>query len=541
MKCLINKFTSLILCLALFMLCGQLSFAEDSIGTSPDISVSGLNQGDVFDKDKDFSFEIDAIDSDGDFKKIVCYLDGENYCESTVVPHSVTISSSTPGKHTITLCAEDEAGNKSSKEIIFYSTGTSSVVKVDTDFTGYTGGSSVGEGMSTTSNDGYQEAVTIDTAHGTSVSIGADGNTSGYGPSVGVTMDGTTGLINMEFDMYIPAKAATLKIMARAKSTKSYLNIAGFSKAGRMYMYGTGGEAPFNNKKYETGVWYRIKLVLDGKTNKYDLYGSKISYGSDGNRIINFETYAKGRYGENYTKVPDINTMRLFVTTSNNEAGNIVIDNLYTKLEEQMPYITGVSSVIGSDASSGVLYNAEKLVIKLSDAISEGDITDYISITDEISDVNIEYANYDSEYGGIVVVPKGKLNSNLEHKITLKAGLPVSASFDLGYDLSETFITSAKDYDVSKGEFITSGNNVKFAVDATNNSGQNQNIIVILSAWKGDTLVAISAADAVLSDGQTVKVNTGSINKGDSDRVEAYAVYGLTDSRPISNKIWIME
>ena len=77
MKCLINKFTSLILCLALFMLCGQLSFAEDSIGTSPDISVSGLNQGDVFDKDKDFSFEIDAIDSDGDFKKLFVILMGK--------------------------------------------------------------------------------------------------------------------------------------------------------------------------------------------------------------------------------------------------------------------------------------------------------------------------------------------------------------------------------------------------------------------------------------------------------------------------------
>ena len=541
MKCLINKFISLTLCIVLVSACTQSSFAQDYAGDAPVISVSGIKNGDVVDKDSDISFEIDAADSDGDFEKIICYLDGENYCESAVVPKSVTISNLTPGKRTITLCAEDAEGNRSYEEIILYSTGTVSSLKADADFALYTGGDPAEEDIIVTDNGGYQRQITVDSAHGTSLSLGAAGNTEGLGVSVGIRLGGTAGKVTTEFDFYTPSNSADMKLMARDKDTKNYLEFLTFGKNGKISVAGSGGSIPLNNTVFKTQTWYRIRLIIDGKTNKFECYLGEITYDGSGERVIDYGLCAKNRYAKDYNKVTLINTFRIFVLTSNNEAGNFVIDNLYSKVDEQMPYITGISGIKGADVYEGAVYDADKLVVKLSGAVLNNDITNAVSITDEISDVGIVSAMYDSEYGGIVITPKRRLNSNLLHSVTLAPTVPVTSSLNLGYSLTETFTASAKDYDVSNGKFESEGNSVSFALDVSNNSGDSQSIVVILCAWNGDAIVAIRAAEAVLSDGQTMTVDTGSISKIGSDRVEAYAAYGLYNSRPISNKIWILD
>jgi len=503
--------------------------------TLPTVSISGISDGETVSSGSTLEITANAEDAEGEISKVILYINDRVFAEKTEAPFTFSVTDLPIGVCEIKVRAYDEADTFSESAVNVSVLKSITKIMADEKFDDYEGGQPADPNISIVKEGGYHQSTEIDSQHGISMAIGSNTKTTGNGTAVRVSHV-SNNLITTEFDVYFPSKNAKLVLMARNVGAGNYLTFFTFGTDGKITMNGSGGTV-LSGEYYETGKWYRIKHILDGVTNKFDCYIGEVTY-VNGERVIDYVQYADDRLAAGYNKVTKISSVGAFVVTSDNVPGYVVIDNIYSEAVEQMPYITGVSSIFDGETYEEVLYDADKILVKLSRSISATDVKKITSLRDEISEIPITSAVYDEESGGIVITPAKKLNSGMKHTVTFGSALEVNTGETLGYELSGEFTTTAKSFDVADGSFIRNGNNVKFKINVDNSSGGSKNVIVIITAWNGNELISSGAFETTLTNGQNPDIETVPIDVSGATRIEGYAVESLIPGKPISNMIW---
>lgn len=81
-----------------------------SCNTAPSVSITSPSAGTTFQAGSDVEVEASASDSDGQVSRVDFYLDGNSLGTATSSPYRVTWQSVSPGSHTLTAAATDDAG-----------------------------------------------------------------------------------------------------------------------------------------------------------------------------------------------------------------------------------------------------------------------------------------------------------------------------------------------------------------------------------------------------------------------------------------------
>lgn len=386
--------------------------------------------------------------------------------------------------------------------------GSAVTVIADVDFNEYTSGSPDGvDTGSVASNGGYVSPVFIDEEHGQSLELGAEGTTP-VQPFFGIPTGDTNDTVQAEFEVYFPDdRPASLSLSIRNSATPDSISLAHFRpySSNEIYIPGSGGESYGNLNMFETGKWYTVKYIINGADNTYSMW-------------LDDMLLAKDRKGDN-DKVTVLNQLRFLISSSSDNGGRVIFDNVKAQIITNFPYVTGFGSAADGTELDYVDYSANTVYAELSSPVDADSIEEEMTLfcrgeEVEISDISL------SEDSKKVYFSVPRLFSNTEYTLTLGDGLLTAGGTQVGYEQSESFTTSMKPLDIAEAGFGMSGTEKSFNAVIKNDTAEDTELTAVLNIRSGNEITASSSAAVKAVPGMDSSVKTGGIKTAGSDVAE---------------------
>lgn len=444
--------------------------------------------------------------SDG-IETVELLCDGEVIDQSSNPNGSFAVSLES-GYHELTVRAVSLTGETAEDSVNVSIAGSAITVIADADFNNYTSGSPEGvDTGSVASNGGYVRPVFVDEEHGQSLELGAEGVTSAS-PFFGIPTGDTNDIVQAEAEVYFPEdNPATLSLTIRNSATPDSVTLAHFRpyNSNEVYIPGSGGATYGGLNCFELGKWYKIRYVIDGSTNTFSLW-------------LDDTILAEDRVGDN-TNVTVLNQLRFLVSSSSETGARVIFDNVRAEIITNFPYITGFGSVVSGEELDYVDYSADTVFAELSAPVDSGSIEEEMTLscgsgTLELADITL------SEDLRKVYFSVPRLFSNTEYTLTLGSGLMTAGGTEIGYEQSESFVTSMKDVDIASAGFNVSGTEKSFVPTVKNDTGNSVNVVSVLNIWNGSDITDTAAAEASIDALSQAEAASPGLRIGSGDTAE---------------------
>ena len=213
-------------------------------------------------------FTVDAEDADGEVSLVDLFIDGTFFASVSAAPYIFDLSAVSPGPHMLRAVAYDNYGLSGQAEAEYTLLAYTKNLLLDTDLTGYKGGNGTGFAVLDSRNLGYSKGQVIDGSHGTSLVLGAEGDTKEIGPYLYFELGDATPDVVFSCDIYLPDTNATVTSWVRNLENSNCLNLFVFKKGGDIEFWGDGGVA--KTAKFLPETWYHAETRLYGTDKTYD-------------------------------------------------------------------------------------------------------------------------------------------------------------------------------------------------------------------------------------------------------------------------------
>lgn len=437
----------------------------------------------------------------------------ELFCDGELIGNSVNPNGMIPvtlesGSHELTVRATSLTGETAEDSVTVSIAGSATNIIADADFNEYTSGSPEGvDTGSVASNGGYVRPVFVDEEHGQSLELGAESVTSAS-PFFGVPTGDTNDIIQVETEVYFPEEnPATLSLTIRNSATPDSITLAHFRpyNSNEVYIPGNGGSTYAGLNCFELGKWYKIKYIIDGSNNTFSLW-------------LDDTLLAEDRIGDN-NKVTVLNQLRFLISTSSENGGSVIFDNVKAEIITNFPYITNFGSVVNGEEIDYVDYNADTVFAELSSPVDSDSVEEAMTLSCDRGTVEISGISVSDDLKTVYfTVPR--LFSNTEYTLTLGSNLMTAGGMEIGYEQSDSFVTSLKDIDITQAKFEERGSEKRFVPNIKNDTDSSINVVSVMNVWNGRDIVDSAAAAGSVNAASQNELSSPEIRTGSQDTAE---------------------
>lgn len=367
------------------------------------------------------------------------------------------------------------------------------------------------------------------------LSTGADNNS--YGRYVGFNFKAKERAY-LEMDIYVKDIKEPFTLWLRRTS-------GGVLTLGHLYndkirLYGgTTVDVPIKGEVSATddaeavpGEWYRVKFAFDLNSQTYSVYmkeaGSDVEIDSCPmvqNKSLD-SACANG-----------IDDLRV-VSSSQSMDGSVAFDNVYAYIESDTPAI----STVDYDDSTGsgiIAYNAQKVKIKLSKAITASSITtDNVYLTNADNDIiSFESVEMNDSNKTIIGTLSAELPSN--QQLTVVLGETVKTKSGIAIGETETYSVNVGLMPVDIGTVLFNEESGALTIEpiVVNETGDSQSLLFAVVVYNGDLMKDVKWIPHTTSEYEsTPEVPTVNIQGGDN--VEVYVFKSLANMNLFTSKIY---
>ena len=198
--------------------------------------------------------------------------------------------------------------------------------------------------------------------------------------------------------------------------------------------------------------------------------------------------------------------------------------------------------ILSSPCSTGLIegethtYTEESVTLGLTQGISAIDTT-ALTLTNEIGEVEIEYAEISTDDKTITVKPVGGFLPSNTYELTIPAKTVFTAG-TITEPLVLRFKTSPEATDVVSGK-IKKGADVSFSAELINTSGETKTLTAYLCSYKNGVFYKLTKAKTeVTSDGLKIVATTAPIEKGDGMTYKAFVAD--ENGKPVTDKFYTL-
>lgn len=346
------------------------------------------------------------------------------------------------------------------------------------------------------------------------VRVGADGATTSIGPVFAIRLQDRQCDFDLEFDICATTTDIdyNLKVYDWAQSSPRYkLNILQL-KNGEVIPTGEGGSS--ENAEFEAEKWYRFKVKLYTDGNRYDLYMAEY----DGSVLGEYRQLAEGRSSVNAAMVKGFNSFQFNTAATTPQGGYTYIDNVLCTMQSELPYVEEIYQS---------LEEPRKVYLKIGGKLDETDMLGKVRLYDELGQVELKGAEYNTETSVMTLTSKRSLNEGMTHGITIDKTVLRDGGFELGMDLEEVFECIPAAADVVEGSFTEIEEGTRFDAYIKNTTDTEKSFILIVTNDGSQR-----AVECTVGAGSEARVSAPPL----PGAYEAFAIG--SDADIISSKIW---
>ena len=481
---------------------------------APTVEVSGIENGASYNVTELPTAVATASDDNG-VQSIAVYVDGTQKAKIEGDTLRFSLSNIAAGSHTLTFVAMDIYGLTASGDYTVSVVSDTYVTAYQYDFENYNGNNAAPSGMEGLGQRGYLDVGAIDEAHGKSLLIGIEEANTEYNENntafVGIPQGGSNGKMETSFDMYFSAKPSGQYRLSMKKSGSAETN----------FMLINGSAIRFCSKSwtvskeipYETGVWYRFKLIADVPSRTYTVTITA----PDGTSSSETGVMEAGQDTLNY--------VRFFGPADDAVPSFVAVDNVLVRRVMDFPTLS-VEDTVDPEAGSVTVISSQNL--KTDDINLEN-----VSLSDAYGEVALKSVT-STRSTSMVIKPVSPLKSNTIYKITLSPKVRFDTGTALGAAVEGAFTTGSAKLDVVSGTFESG----QFRYTAQNQTGSAKKLTVIVQKWTADgSVTKLQVAEQEVTTGQyEYSVSVPSCVGG--EYVTVFFWDGLVASVPVSTKVW---
>ena len=280
------------------------------------------------------------------------------------------------------------------------------------------------------------------------------------------------------------------------------------------------------------GKWYSVKFVFDLNSQTYSVYMKET--GSDAEIDSCPMVQNKSLDAACASGIDDLR----FVASSQSVDGNVAFDNVYAYIESDTPAISAVD--YDDSTGSGIIaYNAEKVKIKLSKAISASSVTtDNVYLTNADNDIiSFESVEMSDSNKTIIGTLSTELPSN--QQLTVVLGETVKTKSEIAIGQKETYSVNVGLMPVDIGTVLFNEESGSLTIEpiVVNETGDSQSLLFAVVVYNGNLLKDVKWIPHTTSEYEsTPEVPNVSVQEGDN--VEVYVFKSFANMNLFTSKIY---
>lgn len=428
----------------------------------PEITVSGISEGGVYEKGALPTAQISASDENG-IKKIEVFVDKIKVFETENLYCEYPLENVASGTHTIDFVVYDIFGKTTQKSIEVTIEANLFIDGYSDDFSAYGGNNELPAGTQGGPQRGYLDVSQIDEEHGKSLIIGMETVNQEYvvGNSayVGFPLGNKVNKVSAEFDIYInsaPGAGDNYRFALRGSGN----NIELCYVQPTQFWCRSGKSLAMSEK-----MWYHVRFVFDAVKQSYNLY-------------INGEELASGAALP--ADIGTLNFFRVFGPNYDEVTSFAAVDNVAVKTVCDTP-----AAVL---TDNNVDYKTGTISFTVSGDVDYASLkTDCIYVEGESGIIAVKSLSV--ENGVITAVLASMLESNSRYALVLSENVCYSTGTPIGIKASTPFTTMQSNLDVVSGEYTVNSGMLEFCLKIKNTAGGKRYAYVVTERYSGGRIV----------------------------------------------------